>query len=97
MLSRPGAREIHADLLYDSRTNVAAYPRWQAWPREHKPPTPVMWGRYDLALMTPGALADRRDLPDAEIHILDAGHFALDEKVDEISVLTACFLERHKN
>lgn len=56
-----------------------------------------MWGRYDLALMTPGALADRRDFPDAEIHILDAGHFALDEKVDEISVLTACFLERHKN
>ncbi|MDV2987486.1 UNVERIFIED_CONTAM: hypothetical protein Q9R58_24575 [Methylobacteriaceae bacterium AG10] len=56
-----------------------------------------MWGRYDLALMTPGALADRRDLPDAESHIFDAGHFAPDEKVDEISVLTACFLERHKD
>jgi len=56
-----------------------------------------MWGRYDLSFITPGALAFKRDVPDAEVHLLDAGHFALDEKVDEIAALTIDFLERHQN
>jgi pimeloyl-ACP methyl ester carboxylesterase len=94
-LSRPGQREIQADLLYDYRTNVASYPAWQAWLREHKPPTLVVWGRYDPSFIAPGAEAYRRDLPDAEIHLLDAGHFALDEKVDEIAGLMIDFLNRH--
>jgi pimeloyl-ACP methyl ester carboxylesterase len=94
-LSRPGQREIQADLLYDYRTNVASYPAWQAWLREHKPPTLVVWGRNDPSFIAPGAEAFNRDLPDAEIHLLDAGHFALDEKNDEIASLILAFLAKH--
>jgi pimeloyl-ACP methyl ester carboxylesterase len=56
-LSRPGQREIQADLLYDYRTNVASYSEWQAWLREHKPPTLVGWGRNDPSFIAPGAEA----------------------------------------
>ncbi len=94
-LSREGEREIQADLLYDYRTNVASYPAWQAWLRQHKPPTLVVWGRYDPSFIAPGAEAYKRDLPETELHLLDAGHFALDEKVDEIARLMTGFLERH--
>lgn len=94
-LSRPGQREIQVPLLYDYRTNVAAYPAWQAWLRQHKPPTLVVWGRYDSSFISPGGEAYKRDVPDAEIHLLDAGHFALDEKVDEIASLMLEFLPKH--
>jgi pimeloyl-ACP methyl ester carboxylesterase len=94
-LSRPGQREIQAELLYDYRTNVASYPSWQAFLREHRPPTLIAWGRYDPSFIAPGAEAFRRDLPDAEIHLLDAGHFALDEKVDDIARLMIEFLSKH--
>jgi len=94
-LSRPGQHEIQANLLYDYRTNVAAYPAWQAWLRERKPPTLVVWGRNDPSFIAAGAEAYRRDLPDAEIHLLDAGHFALDEKNDEIASLILEFLSKH--
>ncbi|MGP8233223.1 MAG: alpha/beta fold hydrolase [Methylovirgula sp.] len=94
ILSRPGEREIQADLLYDYRTNVASYPKWQAWLRERKPPTLILWGRYDPSFIVPGAEAYKRDMPDAELHLLDAGHFALDEKVDEIAQLVIGFLNR---
>jgi pimeloyl-ACP methyl ester carboxylesterase len=94
-LSKPGQREIQADLLYDYRTNVASYPAWQAWMREYKPLTLVVWGRNDPSFTAPGAEAFQRDLPDAEIHLLDAGHFALDEKNDEIASLILAFLAKH--
>jgi len=94
-LSRPGQRQIQADLLYDYRTNVASYPVWQAWLRELRPPLLVMWGRYDPSFIVPGAEAYRRDVPGAEIHLLDAGHFALDEKAGEVAGLTLDFLDRH--
>ena len=94
-LSRPGQREIQGQLLYDYRTNVAAYPLWQQWLREHRPPTLVVWGRYDPSFISLGAEAYKRDVPDAEIHLLDAGHFALDEKVDEIAQLIFAFLPKH--
>ncbi len=95
-LSRTGEREIQADLLYDYRTNVAAYPAWQAWLRDNTPPTLIVWGRYDPSFIVPGAEAYKRDLPLAELQLyLDAGHFALDEKVDEIAQLMIDFLERH--
>lgn len=97
MLSRPGAREIQADLLFDYQTNVASYPAWQAWLREHRPSTLVIWGRYDPSFIAPGGEAFSRDIPDAEIHLLDAGHFALDEKVDEIALLMIDFLKRRLN
>jgi len=96
-LSRPGQREIQANLLYDYRTNVTSYPAWQAWLREHKPPTLVVWGRNDPSFIAAGGEAFRRDLPDAEIHLLDAGHFALDEKNDEIAGLILEFLAKHRD
>jgi pimeloyl-ACP methyl ester carboxylesterase len=93
-LSRPGQREIQADLLYDYRTNVASYPVWQAWLRERKPPTLVVWGRNDPSFIAAGGAAYKRDVPDAEIHLLDAGHFALDEANDETAKLMLEFLGR---
>lgn len=94
-LSQPGQREIQAALLYDYRTNVASYPAWQAWLREHKPPTLVAWGANDPSFVAAGGTAYRTDLPDAEIHLLDAGHFALEEKNDEIAALILTFLSKH--
>ncbi|GAN76306.1 alpha/beta fold hydrolase [Acidisphaera rubrifaciens] len=94
-LSRPGQRAIQAALLFDYRTNVAAYPAWQAWLRQHRPPTLVVWGANDPSFIAAGATAFRADLPDAEIHLLDAGHFALDEKNDEIATLILAFMAKH--
>jgi pimeloyl-ACP methyl ester carboxylesterase len=95
-LSRPGQREIQSDLFYDYRTNVASYPRWQAWMQKTQPRTLVVWGRYDPSFLPAEADAYRRDLPKAEIHVLDAGHFALDEKPDEIAALIRAFLAGKK-
>lgn len=91
-LSRPGQIDIQSDLFYDYRTNVASYPKWQAWLRATQPATLVVWGRYDPSFAVAGAEAYRRDVPDAEVHLLDAGHFALDEAPGEIAALTARFL-----
>ena len=93
-LSKPGEGEIQSNLFYDYRTNVAAYPAWQAWMKEHQPPTLVVWGKYDPSFLVAEAEAYRRDLPRAEIHVLDAGHFALDEKADEIAAMIQDFLAR---
>lgn len=92
-LSRPGQDRIQADLFYDYRTNVASYPAWQAWLREHQPPVLVLWGRFDASFTVDGATAYSRDLPNAEVHLLDAGHFALDEAVDEIAALVRRFVD----
>ena len=75
--------------------NVASYPKWQAWLREHRPPTLIAWGANDPSFIAAGATAFQRDLPDAEIHLLDAGHFALDEKTDEIAGLVLAFMAKH--
>lgn len=96
-LSKPGEREIQGRLLYDYRTNIASYPRWQEWMRAHQPPTLILWGRYDPSFITPGALAYQHDLPNAEVDVLDAGHFATEEKVDEIASDTLAFLGRVQN
>ena len=93
-LSRPGQRRIQADLFYDYRNNVASYPKWQAWLREHRSPTLVVWGKYDSSFTVAGATAYRRDVPDAEIHLLDAGHFALDEAPEQVGTLVRRFLDK---
>jgi pimeloyl-ACP methyl ester carboxylesterase len=93
-LNRPGQADIQSDLFYDYRTNVARYPVWQAWLKAHQPRTLVVWGKYDPSFQVAEAAAYRRDLPDAEIHILDGGHFALDDKPEEIAALVRDFLER---
>lgn len=94
LLSRPGQREIQSDLFWSYQTNVVSYPKWQAWMRRVQPPLLVVWGRYDPSFMIEGAFSYKRAIPDAEVHILDAGHFALDEKVDEIAALVRAFLLR---
>jgi pimeloyl-ACP methyl ester carboxylesterase len=94
-LSKPGQREIQSALLDDYQTNVAAYPSWQAWLRQHRPPTLVAWGANDPSFIAAGATAFRADLPDAEIHLLDAGHFPLDEKNDETAALILTFMAKH--
>ncbi|PMS32117.1 pimeloyl-ACP methyl ester carboxylesterase [Trinickia symbiotica] len=93
-LSQPGQKEIQTDLFYDYRTNVASYPDWQAWLRKTQPATLVVWGRYDPSFQVAEAAAYRRDLPKADIHVIDAGHFALDEQQDEVAALIRDFMRR---
>jgi pimeloyl-ACP methyl ester carboxylesterase len=71
---------------------VASYPKWQAWLREHRPALLVLWGKYDPSFAVAGAAAYQQDVPDAEVHILDAGHFAMDEALDQIAPLVRSFL-----
>lgn len=93
-LNRPGQVDIQTDLFYDYRTNVASYPAWQRWLRENQPPLLVVWGRYDPSFEVAEADAYRRDVPDVEVHVIDAGHFALDEAPDLVADLCRRFLDR---
>ena len=93
-LTRPGQADIQATLFLDYRTNVASYPRWQKWLREVQPPMLVVWGKYDPSFTVAGATAYADDVPGAEVHILEAGHFALDEATDQIASIVRTFLER---
>jgi pimeloyl-ACP methyl ester carboxylesterase len=91
-LSQPGQADIQADLFYDYRTNVEAYPKWQAWMREKQPRLLVVWGKHDPSFDISEPEAYRRDVPSAQIHLLDAGHFALDTAADEIATLVRGFV-----
>jgi len=91
-LGKPGQADIQSDLFYDYRTNVEAYPRWQAWLRAREPRLLVLWGRYDPSFDISEPEAYRRDVPKAEVHVLDAGHFALDTRADEIARLIRGFM-----
>jgi pimeloyl-ACP methyl ester carboxylesterase len=95
LLNRPGNIDVQLDLFGDYRSNVALYPRFQRFFREHRPPTLIVWGRNDPFFTVEGAMAYRRDLPDAELHLLDAGHFALETHATEIATLMREFLGRH--
>jgi pimeloyl-ACP methyl ester carboxylesterase len=94
-LARPGADEIQLDLILDYRSNVARYPDFQAYFRSQQPPLLAAWGGNDAHFLPAGAEAYRRDLPDAEIHPLDTGHFALETHAREIGALMRDFLQRH--
>jgi pimeloyl-ACP methyl ester carboxylesterase len=91
LLTRPGMVDIQLELFHDYRTNVASYPKWQAYLRDVRPPTLVVWGKHDLSFTVAGAVAYGEDLPEAEVHLLDAGHFALDEAAPEIAELIRSF------
>jgi pimeloyl-ACP methyl ester carboxylesterase len=95
-LSAPGQADIQTELFYDYRTNVDSYPKWQAWMRERKPRLLVVWGKHDPSFDIGEPERYRKDLPDAEVHVLDAGHFALDTKADEIAALVSDFMQAHK-
>jgi len=92
-LNQTGQAEIQSDLFYDYRTNIDAYPKWQAWMREKQPRLLVIWGRHDLSFDPGEPERYRKDLPKAEVHVLDAGHFALDTKADEIAALVRTFVK----
>ena len=84
-LERHGARKAQLDLLYDYRTNVELYPQWQTFLREHTPPTLILWGENDIIFAPDGARAYLRDLPEAELHMLDSGHFTLEDSLEPIA------------
>lgn len=94
-MRRPEAQEIQLDLILSYRTNVERYPEFQAYFRKHQPPLLAVWGRNDAFFIPPGAEAYARDLPKAEIHLLDAGHFALETHSAEIAARMRDFLQRN--
>jgi pimeloyl-ACP methyl ester carboxylesterase len=94
LLDRPGIDEIMLDLFKDYGSNVALYPQFQAFFRSRRPPTLIVWGKNDVIFPAEGATPYLRDLPDAELHLLDSGHFALEDKGNEIAGLMRDFLAR---
>lgn len=92
-LNAPGQAEIQSDLFYDYRTNVDAYPKWQAWMQKTQPNLLVIWGKHDLSFDPGEPERYRKTVPRAEVHVLDAGHFALDTKADEIAALVRAFMK----
>ena len=92
-MARPGAEDIQLDLILDYRSNVALYPAFQSYFREHRPPLIAIWGRHDPAFGPAGAAAYQRDLPQAQVHLLDAGHFALETHAQEVAALMGPFLD----
>ena len=94
-LNSPGQAQIQSDLFYDYRTNVDAYPTWQAWMQKTQPPLLVIWGKHDLSFDPGEPERYRKDVPKAEVHVLNAGHFALDTKADEIAAIVRQFVSSH--
>jgi pimeloyl-ACP methyl ester carboxylesterase len=91
-LNAPGQVEIQTDLFYDYRTNVAAYPKWQSWLQKTQPKLLVLWGKHDPSFDVGEPERYRRDVPNAGVYVLDAGHFALDTNADEIGALLRKFM-----
>jgi hypothetical protein len=91
LLDRPGNNDIQLDLFYDYRTNLRLYPAVQAYFRQHQPPTLILWGKNDQIFPADGAHPYKRDLHDLEFHLLDTGHFALEDKADEMVPLIRDF------
>ena len=91
-LNSPGQAQIQSDLFYDYRTNVDSYPKWQAWMQKTQPKLLVLWGKHDLSFDSGEPERYRKDVPNAEVHVLDAGHFALDTKADEIAEIVRKFM-----
>jgi pimeloyl-ACP methyl ester carboxylesterase len=97
LLARPGNDEIQLDLFLDYASNVALYPRFQAYFRAKQPPLLAVWGKNDPFFLPPGAEAFKRDLPKAQVSFFDTGHFALETHVNEIAATIRDFLARHLN
>ena len=95
LLARQGNDEIQLDLFLDYANNVALYPKFQAYFREKQPPLLAVWGRNDPFFLPAGAEAFRRDIPNAEIHSYDTGHFALETHAGEIAVAISAFLGKY--
>lgn len=96
-LATPEQRNIQVQLFQDYQSNIDAYPKWQAFLRQQQPPTLIVWGKRDPAFIFPGATAYLRDVPKAEVHLLDAGHFAVEEKPVAIAKLIIDFVNQLPN
>jgi pimeloyl-ACP methyl ester carboxylesterase len=94
LLDRPGNRDIQLDLFHDYGSNVPLYPEFQAFFRNYQPPTLIVWGKNDKIFPAAGASPYLRDLPKAELHLLDTGHFALEDKLDVMAPMIRDFLDR---
>lgn len=94
-LDRPGNEAIQLDIMFDYRTNVALYPAFHEYFRDFQPSALILWGVNDPIFLPEGAQAFLRDLPHAELHHLDTGHFALEDKADDMVPLIRQFLGRH--
>lgn len=92
-LNAPGQAQIQSDLFYDYRTNVEAYPKWQAWMQKTQPRLLVLWGKHDLSFDPGEPERYRKDVANAQLHVLDAGHFALDTRSNEIVALVRDFMQ----
>jgi pimeloyl-ACP methyl ester carboxylesterase len=95
-LNSPEQAQIQSDLFYDYRTNVENYPKWQAWMQKTQPRLLVIWGKHELSFDSGEPERYRKDVPSAQVHVLDAGHFALDTKADEIAALISQFIKTEK-
>jgi pimeloyl-ACP methyl ester carboxylesterase len=97
LLDRPGNNEIQLQLFYDYKSNPPLYPQWQEYFRKYQPPTLVVWGRNDIIFTKEGAIPYQRDLKNLQLHLLNTGHFALEEEGELIAELISRFLvTRHK-
>ena len=85
LLAQPGMMELQTDLKLDYNANIARYPLYQQYLRTHRPPLLAIWGKNDTFFIPPGAEAFKRDVPDADVQFLDAGHFALETNVDDLA------------
>lgn len=94
LLDRPGNQEVQLELFLDYGTNLAEYPKWQSLFRKHQPPALLMWGKNDHIFPEAGAHPYQRDLTDLEFHLLDTGHFALEEYGSQIAEQMLTFLDR---
>ena len=94
---RPGNKDIQLSILYNAKRNLDAYADWQKYFREQQPPMLIAWGKNDGIFTVEGAELYTRELPNAELHLLDTGHFALEEEVDRIGLLMHEFLDRTIN
>lgn len=91
-LTRPENNEIQLAMFYDYRTNVPLYPKWQSYLREYQPPTLIVWGKNDYIFPAEGAYPYQKDLKNLEFHLLDTGHFALEEEGDKIATYILRFM-----
>ena len=92
---RPGNKEIQLAILYDAKTNLELYPTWQEYFRKHQPPTLIVWGKNDGIFTVEGARLYTKDLKNAEFHLFDTGHFALEEDLEEMASLIRDFFRQN--
>ena len=96
LLDRPGNQEIQLALFYSYGSNPPLYPKWQEYLRKHEPPTLIVWGKNDAIFLADGAYPYKRDLKKVDFHLLNTGHFALEEKGDEIAEYIDRFMKKNR-